>query len=361
MEEIELEPPPEKKSSLGSTSSTSSSRDQLVSTQSSSLAGTSTEGISAASLNTNPHWSSSTTTCSHTNVTPPCSVPVRSVIPAGTPAPDSEGGSPATHLGKTMNSPDLLIHETSSLQASRRRTHDAMESSSLLPTSLPSPPPPTLSPSPLVHTSCVSSRPCKKAIRRSSNPKMSCTKHNKVHVSQSEWEELRRLREIPSSQNGVSMKRKAVMEAIGEILKKMYAQRVKGKVPGTFKGRFSSEFTCDNDMQEIIHSKTTMTSYGEMMDSVTSHVHPGSSSGFGMDTGIMSKARFRENEQLRDKMAMLKWKMQQQKAMRQLKRQRTDNTCGWMKEVECDLEAPPPKMRKKTGFCGLKRGFLLAD
>ena len=38
---------------------------------------------------------------------------------------------------------------------------------------------------------------------------------------------------LPDS--GISMKRKAVMEAIGEILKKMYASSEKGRLPGSFK------------------------------------------------------------------------------------------------------------------------------
>lgn len=159
------------------------------------------------------------------------------------------------------------------------------------------------------------------------------------------------------------------MEAIGEILKKMYAQRVKGKVPGTFKGRFSSEFTCDSDMQEIIHSKTTMTSYGEMMGSAPGHAHHRSSRA-ETGEGAPSKERFRENEMLKDKMALLKWKLHQQKVMRKLKRERGSEgsspcgSTGWAELddlADCDLNAPPPKMRKKTGFCGLKRGFLLAD
>jgi hypothetical protein len=159
------------------------------------------------------------------------------------------------------------------------------------------------------------------------------------------------------------MKRKAVMEAIGEILKKMYAQRIKGKVPGTFKGRFSSEFTCDSDMQEIIHSKTTMTSYGDM-DPSSCHGHNKGSSE-NMEVGAISHAKFKENEELKDKMALLKWKLKQQKAMKRMKRERSEasSPCpnDWINEVDCDLNPPPPKLRKKTGFCGLKKGFLLAD
>lgn len=149
----------------------------------------------------------------------------------------------------------------------------------------------------------------------------------------------------------------------------MYAQRIKGKVPGTFKGRFSSEFTCDSDMHDIIHSRTTMTSYGEMMGVVPAHLMA-SHSGSNEEACHMSKIRFKENEELKDKVAMLKWRMQQQKAKRIMKRRKIGklsmtSPSRWLEEEEeeeeCDLNAPPPKLRKKTGFCGLKRGFLLAD
>ena len=154
------------------------------------------------------------------------------------------------------------------------------------------------------------------------------------------------------------------MEAIGEILKKMYTQRAKGKIPGSFKGRFSSEFTCDGDMREIIHSRTTMTSYGDM----ESYSGAASGSRTGTTTpssGVahLTQSKLEENEALRNKVAMLKWKMQHCRAQRKAKRKRCDkpSPCGWMEAIDCDIAAPPPKIRKKTGVCGFKSGFLLAD
>ena len=372
VEEVEVEPPPKKYSVLGA--GTDSSR---TGSHSSSLTGTSTSGINASSLNTNPHWSSSAACTASTSsvTTPSCTVPVRSVIPAGTPAPSVDGGSPTTHLDNTIDHQhDLLIRESATLPSNRRRPRDNIDSS--LTSSLPSPsisshipsPPSTLSsssssssslpPSPLTINPC-SSRPMKKAVRRMS---AKSSKPAKVQLSHTEWEELKRLKEIPSSQNGVSMKRKAVMEAIGEILKKMYAQRARGKVPGTFKGRFSSEFTCDNDMQEIIHSKTTMTSYGDP-DVMGHHSRRRAGDHLCSGSSQFSRIQFEENEVLKNKVALLKWKMQQQRAIRKLKRERVDkpSPCGWMEAIDFDLEAPPPKMRKKTGFCGMKSGFLLSD
>lgn len=154
------------------------------------------------------------------------------------------------------------------------------------------------------------------------------------------------------------------MEAIGEILKKMYTQRAKGKIPGSFKGRFSSEFTCDGDMREIIHSRTTMTSYGdaESYHNGVSHVRTGIGA-HSTDGTHLTQSKFEENEALRNKVAMLKWRMQHCRAERKAKRKRCDkpSPCGWMEAIDCDIAAPPPKIRRKTGICGLKRGFLLAD
>ena len=164
---------------------------------------------------------------------------------------------------------------------------------------------------------------------------------------------------LPDS--GVSMKRKAVMEAISEILKKMYASSEKGRLPGSFKGRFSSEFTCDSDMREILHSKTTMTSYGTDLDedrSGSSRDNDGENPKH--DKAILSKAKLEENEHMRDKVAELKWKMQQRRAMKLARRKGERSPCGWMEALNCDMPLEDgPKVHERTGFCGLKRGFLL--
>lgn len=154
------------------------------------------------------------------------------------------------------------------------------------------------------------------------------------------------------------------MEAIGEILKKMYAQRAKGKIPGSFKGRFSSEFTCDGEMREIIHSRTTMTSYGN-----TGRCHHSSQAGGdsskhpSADSSHCTQSKLEENETLKHKVAMLKWQMQNSRALRKMKRKRSNmpSPCGWMEAIDCDASSPPPKIRKRTGLCGFKRGFLLTD
>lgn len=156
------------------------------------------------------------------------------------------------------------------------------------------------------------------------------------------------------------------MEAIGEILKKMYSQRSRGKSPGTFKGRFSSEFTCDNDMREIIHSRTTMTSYGGRGSSRDSapqcsrRTKTGQLPGGGC--GHVTKARHEENETTRSKVEHLKWKMQQQKMMRCKRRNHEEDLLPPCEgaAIDMDLHAPATKIHK-TGFAGLKRGFLLSD
>lgn len=164
---------------------------------------------------------------------------------------------------------------------------------------------------------------------------------------------------LPDS--GVSMKRKAVMEAISEILKKMYASSEKGRLPGCFKGRFSSEFTCDSDMREILHSKTTMTSYGTDLDEDRSGINSeneGENPNHGKAT--LSQAKAEENEQMRDKVKELKWKMQQSRAMKLARRKGERSPCGWMEALNCEMPLDTAVVHARTtGFCGFKRGFLL--
>lgn len=165
-------------------------------------------------------------------------------------------------------------------------------------------------------------------------------------------------REVKLPENGISMKRKAVMDAISEILKKMYANSEKGRLPGSFKGRFSSEFTCDSSMHEILHSKTTMTSYGGDLDS-KHHRGVCSSNHAAHDAPHMSKAKSEENQQLKDKVAQIKWKMQYNRAIRKAKRQGERSACGWMEALNCSMPSEPAKERDT--FAGLKPGFLLSD
>ena len=167
-------------------------------------------------------------------------------------------------------------------------------------------------------------------------------------------------REMKLPDSGVNMKRKAVMEAISEILKKMYANSDKGRLPGSFKGRFSSEFTCDSDMSEILHSKTTMTSYNSELEELekASDAHGHSSVA---DAALVSKAKYEENEQLRDKVAQLKWKMQHNRAIKMAKRKGERSPCGWMEALNCSMPGNPPTARERTGYAGMKRGFLLSD
>ncbi len=167
--------------------------------------------------------------------------------------------------------------------------------------------------------------------------------------------------------NGVNMKRKAVMEAISEILKKMYANTEKGRLPGSFKGRFSSEFTCDSDMKEILHSKTTMTSYGSDGDdndaSNSSDTDIGGSfsgnRGGGRGVANLTQAKLEENQTMKDKVASIKWKLQHKRAMKIAKRKGVQSPCGWMETLSCEFPGAKPKPIERTGYCGMKRGFLL--
>ena len=168
-------------------------------------------------------------------------------------------------------------------------------------------------------------------------------------------------REMRLPDSGVNMKRKAVMEAISEILKKMYANSDKGRLPGSFKGRFSSEFTCDSDMSEILHSKTTMTSYNSEVEESEGKHSEGPMHSSVADPALVSKAKYEENEQLRDKVAQLKWKMQHRRAIKMAKRKGERSPCGWMEALNCNMPGSPPTARERTGYAGMKRGFLLSD
>ncbi len=168
--------------------------------------------------------------------------------------------------------------------------------------------------------------------------------------------------EVRLTENGISMKRKAVMEAISEILRKMYASSEKGRLPGSFKGRFSSEFTCDSDMQEILHSKTTMTSYGVEEDKNRSGREACTSGTASLHNTSLSKAKLEENEHLKGKVARLRLKMQHSRAIKLAKRRGERSPCGWMEALNSKLPGPiPANACDQTGFCGLKRGFLVAD
>ena len=197
-----------------------------------------------------------------------------------------------------------------------------------------------------------------KSVSRAVQTEPESTKSNEIFETRHHHKSSNK-RELKLPENGISMKRKAVMDAISEILKKMYANSEKGRLPGSFKGRFSSEFTCDSNMHEILHSKTTMTSYGDP-DSKHSR-GAGSAEPPLHDSPLMSRAKFEENEQLKDKVAQIKWKMQYHRAIRMAKRRGERSACGWMEALNCSMPQGPPKDRDRTGFCGLKSGFLLSD
>ena len=156
------------------------------------------------------------------------------------------------------------------------------------------------------------------------------------------------------------------MDAISEILKKMYANTEKGRFPVSFKGRFSSEFTCDSDMSEILHSKTTMTGDGTELDDSKYNRTDTDPADLQRSPrkAAASKAKLKEHEQLKYKISNLKWKMQQKRAMKLARRQRLGerSPCGWMEALNYEVPLPaPPMVRETSGYCGMKRGFLLAD
>ena len=147
------------------------------------------------------------------------------------------------------------------------------------------------------------------------------------------------------------------MEAIGEILKKMYASSEKGRLPGSFKGRFSSEFTCNNDMNDIVHTKTIMARDGEAGKSLDDALRVRQAR-----AALISKAHFEENEQLKGKMARIKYRMQKLRSVKAARRRvkGEKSPCGWMEKLNCEAPAKPPQIVPTTGYCGIKKGFLLS-
>ncbi|XP_019858918.1 PREDICTED: putative protein TPRXL, partial [Amphimedon queenslandica] len=218
VEEVDVEPSqPEHKKRKSSSGSARTHSPQQTCCSNPFPSSSSSDLSPTSPLNSNPHWSSNTSCPSVSpTVTPPCAmVPtIRSIVPVGTPALSDHGGSSTQTLGKSLSPADLLIHEASALPTKRHRRRDMIDhsSSSLLPPPPPSSslPPSGYSTSPLVNTSsppCLSpssssSWPIKKAMRRSTGSRPSKTSgvggSNKLSLSQSEWEELRRLnKEIP--------------------------------------------------------------------------------------------------------------------------------------------------------------------
>jgi len=79
-------------------------------------------------------------------------------------------------------------------------------------------------------------------------------------------------------------------------------------------------------------------------------------------TSVLTKSKFEDNQKLREKVEHLRHKMATERARKKARRSSSASPCGWL---ERSIQTYPPSsissQPKRPGYCGLKRGFLLAD
>ena len=78
---------------------------------------------------------------------------------------------------------------------------------------------------------------------------------------------------------------------------------------------------------------------------------------------VLTKSKFEDNQKLREKVEHLRHKMATERARKKARRSNSASPCGWL---EKSIQAYPPssipsQQQQRQGYCGLKRGFLLAD
>jgi len=76
---------------------------------------------------------------------------------------------------------------------------------------------------------------------------------------------------------------------------------------------------------------------------------------------VLTKSKFEDNQKLREKVEHLRHKMASERARKKARRSNGASPCGWL---EKSIQTYPPSSipsQQRQGYCGLKRGFLLAD
>ena len=79
---------------------------------------------------------------------------------------------------------------------------------------------------------------------------------------------------------------------------------------------------------------------------------------------VLTKSKFEENQKLREKVALLKQKMAMERLKKKAQRGGGHSPCGWLEEsLQKHSQCSPAlvHVKKRQGYCGLKRGFLLTD
>ena len=74
---------------------------------------------------------------------------------------------------------------------------------------------------------------------------------------------------------------------------------------------------------------------------------------------VLTKSKF---ERLREKVEHLRHKMATERARKKARRSSCASPCGWLeKSIQTYPPSSIPSQQQRQGYCGLKRGFLLAD
>jgi len=77
---------------------------------------------------------------------------------------------------------------------------------------------------------------------------------------------------------------------------------------------------------------------------------------------VLTKSKFEDNQRLREKVEDLRHKMATERARKKARRSNGASPCGWLeKSIQTYPPSSIPSLQQRQGYCGLKRGFLLAD
>jgi len=83
---------------------------------------------------------------------------------------------------------------------------------------------------------------------------------------------------------------------------------------------------------------------------------------FDKRASVLTKSKFEDNQRLREKVEHLRHKMATERARKKARRSNGASPCGWLeKSIQTYPPSSIPLQQQRQGYCGLKRGFLLAD
>jgi len=83
---------------------------------------------------------------------------------------------------------------------------------------------------------------------------------------------------------------------------------------------------------------------------------------FDKRASVLTKSKFEDNQRLREKVEHLRHKMATERVRKKARRSNGASPCGWLeKSIQTYPPSSIPSQSQRQGYCGLKRGFLLAD